>query len=360
MESTIAENRRLEDYNTIDLPEVQQPSARDLVMQSYRRRIIEESPKPTFDKSTPEYLKRAAKYNAIAKGLSGLASTISLAKGGNVNTPQPDNKTGAYVNSYFKYLDDYRDKVDKYDLNNFGNLLRLDELDLQNATRKEDIQMRWNEYNQRLAHDKEMEAIRQKYESEMYAAKTADEKAMIDQKYKNELKLIGARNSGDLAVAKERGTYYGQRTNTTSKAGFDGKGFGLWDDDGTQVASLQEGEKEKVLGLMMQDPEIIKLAENNLPLKMALLGKVGSIQEAENLIAEHWKSSPKVRQYIKYQQQAAPAQPGRPGYGVLRPGEQLPEQTQSQFTTEQEAVIEKLLEQNPDFTREEIIKELGY
>ena len=147
MDNSVAYESQLEDFTTI---EPQKPSGRQVLLDLYQRQINEQAPQPKFDTTNPDYLKRAAKYNAIARGLSQLANTTSLALGGNVNPTEPDQKTPAYIQGYLKYLDDYRDKTDKYDLMNYGNKLKLTEMMYNDALRQEGIDRDNERYNDSL------------------------------------------------------------------------------------------------------------------------------------------------------------------------------------------------------------------
>ena len=155
MYSTVRTDPVLEEYNTIEpepaegteewhlkygygnSPKPQESAApvveqrelnpREKILQAYQR-LIETQEKPKFDTESQEYLQRAAKYNAIGKGLSNLAEIFSLAKGGNVPAPEKDGKIQSYIGKYFQNIDDYRDKVDRYNIMNNQNQMRFHEM----------------------------------------------------------------------------------------------------------------------------------------------------------------------------------------------------------------------------------------
>jgi hypothetical protein len=160
------------------------------------RQVKEQSPQPTFDTTTPEYLKRAAKYNAIARGLSQLVSTASLAMGGSVNPATEDTKTPAYIQGHLQYLDNYRDKVEKYDLMNYNNSLRSTGMMYDDAIRQENEAKNDSRYIDQLVYRDKKDAENEVWKKEEWKRRSEQDK-LQEQYRQDQLKLRGqSRSSG--------------------------------------------------------------------------------------------------------------------------------------------------------------------
>lgn len=178
MDNTVAKDPVLADWNTIEPEPIPQPKGSEIFRNLYMRKVQEQAPKPTFDTTTPEYLKRAAKYNAIAKGLSQLANTVSLGIGGNVNKAEPDDKTPAYIQGHLQYLDRYRDMVDKYDLMNYNNQLKALGMSYDDAVRQENEAKNDQRYNDQIDYRDKKDA-----ENEEWKRKEWEQRVKRDEAY---------------------------------------------------------------------------------------------------------------------------------------------------------------------------------
>ena len=213
----IHENPKLEDYNTIEpkdsiikqKAQMSMADSKPKVMEAEQttteppkrniaeniRQWNERMPQPTFDDKNPEYLKRTAKLNAMARGLSTLGDLHSLAIGGNVNTPTKDTKTGRYIDNYFKYLDDYRKRKDDYDLKGWMNKLR-------GLEREQDINYREGAVDRQ----KEITDYQQKQREDWFGKQTEANRETNKIKHGYQMDEI-----------KERGKYYYSRGSSTDK-----------------------------------------------------------------------------------------------------------------------------------------------
>jgi hypothetical protein len=193
---TISEDKVLRDWNTIEPEPIPQPKGSDIFRDLYMRQVKEQSPQPTFDTTTPEYFKRAAKYNAIARGLSQLVSTASLAMGGSVNPATEDTKTPAYIQGHLQYLDNYRDKVEKYDLMNYNNSLRSTGMMYDDAIRQENEAKNDSRYIDQLVYRDKKDAENEVWKKEEWKRRSEQDK-LQEQYRQDQLKLRGqSRSSG--------------------------------------------------------------------------------------------------------------------------------------------------------------------
>ena len=86
------------------------------------------TPRPTYDPNRPEELKRLARNNALAKGLSSVGDMIALGQGANVNKRAPDNLEVKYLGDMYNYIDKYNQRLDNYDQREFYNKMRLGQM----------------------------------------------------------------------------------------------------------------------------------------------------------------------------------------------------------------------------------------
>jgi hypothetical protein len=290
-------------------------TGKELILEAYRRNIFENAPKPTFDATAPEYYKRAAKYNLIAKGLSLLADSFSLAKGGNVNRPQPDNKIPTYINQHFKYLDDYRNKHDMYNLQNYQNSLRYDELRYRADNEQKALALAENRYNE---------------EKKWREGEIARAKEIGDYKKAQELELMEERQKNEMEQLKEVSKRYEGRSSGRSSGEAADKRKTIQLNDGTVIPmnpetyslyldkALRNPQLQNDSGLFETVQEFDKTTGEPIQ-RIKLKSGINDdalIRAQLELEMEQQKSQEAVLPPVEY--------PGFPG----RPGEKLPNQSQ--------------------------------
>lgn len=292
MDNTIAYEQGVKDWNEIVPQPVQQPKGSQIFLDLYRRQVEEQAPQPTFDTTAPDYMKRAAKYNAIARGLQQLASTASLAMGGSVNKPEPDTKTPAYIQGHLQYLDKYKDMVDRYNLMNYNNKLRSTEMMYQDAARQEAIDRENQRYDERMKYqidkDKADEDWEKKKFDEGVRRANADDKRQDNAPY-----VASALRNKERDEQLKR-----DMAKFEAKTKFDGKNFRLYDDAGREKAVLQPGEVEKIVQLILKDPETSQYAANDIALMRAQFGEGLSLQAQKTIASYYWDKAPSVLKYL--------------------------------------------------------------
>lgn len=82
------------------------------------------SPKPAYDANRPEEIKRLMRNNALTNMFRTLGETFSLAKGGNVRRREPDQTNNQLLGAYWKSLDDYYNKMNDWQGQNYMNEIR--------------------------------------------------------------------------------------------------------------------------------------------------------------------------------------------------------------------------------------------
>ena len=83
-----------------------------------------------------------------------------------------------------------------------------------------------------------------------------------------------------------------------AKSKFDGKNFNLYDDSGNTIATLEPGEAEKLIQLILKDPETSKLANDDFNYMKAQFGDGLSKQNIMNIVAYYWDKSPLALKFL--------------------------------------------------------------
>ena len=326
MYSTVRTDPVLEEYNTIEpepaegteewhlkygygnSPKPQESAApvveqrelnpREKILQAYQR-LIETQEKPKFDTESQEYLQRAAKYNAIGKGLSNLAEIFSLAKGGNVPGPEKDGKIQSYIGKYFQNIDDYRDKVDRYNIMNNQNQMRFHEMLYRDALDAEAKEKEQSRYDDNIAYrnkkdEKEEARWREQFEANQnnMAADNQRQQDALDWQKKSPYVQHGLRMDELNQKIK------GEMMKYEARSKFNGKNFNLYDDAGNTIATLEPGEAEKLVQMILKDPETSGLATADINLMKAQLGDGLSKQNIMTIVAYYWSKSPMAMKYL--------------------------------------------------------------
>ena len=346
----LGEDKKLEDYQTIEPRQVQaadikgqlQPKEEtpaDIIRGLYDMYQKErENLKPKFDTTTPEYLKKTAKLNALAKGMSAVSDIYSLAKGGNVNPPKEDTKTGAYTDAYFKYIDDYRNELNDWNAKDFGNRMNLGQMSLSEAIRNQSMQREDKQIGDNRDFQREMQTGNQEYQSgekdkDRDFSDKRDDKNFAQQKELMRLQysLAEAKRGNDLAdwIQKESMKVQFDRANNS---------YILFDNNGTPKASVtDDGDMQRLYSIIMADPKIAEDAKNIMKLLKAEMGEGVTMSHMKVLVSKLWDTSPQAQQYLSRQQpqQQQTQIPqnwqsnARPDYnGPVRPGGQQATQTQ--------------------------------
>ena len=326
----------------------QQPQGGERIKSIYEklRSSNAQPPKPEFDSKAPEYMKRTARMNALARGLSTLGDAFSLAKGGNVPQATKDTDTGRYVDNYFGYLDKYRKDMDDYRQQDYLHNMRLAEMMRQQGNRDEDIAWRNKQFDYGVEQDKAQQERQGKLDE------IAGQRAKQDDDFKREQlewdkqkpyvnhKLMTEREQqkADLALKQ-----------AMSKVSLDEKtgGFNLYDETGNLVKSIDKGMMNRLVNTILQDPAVKELAKNDLNLMRGQFEGL-STNAMNSIIAFYWNQSPEAMKLLGTQQQKTQATGnipafGRPDYNgpVRQPGQtaSIPAQAQPQVQQPTSQVI---------------------
>lgn len=321
--------------------------------------------KPLYDANRPEELKRLARNSVIAKGINLIGDNIALAKKANVNRTAPDNAERTYLGNMYNYLDDYARRVDTWNYQDFANKLRKGELALREANsdaenaRRDEWQKQANDrydknyqlQERQLANSEAQRKLDNEFREKSFKAQQEQYKqARADNNWYRAqtalAQMIRAQNSGSGRTAEK--PYY------------------LHGDKGSKV-ELEANEREKVLGLILSDPNI-QITQNEMDLLEPKMGEPVSTNSMNMLVQKYWQQSGAVQKYLKEREEAAKQgangqqtnttvspikYPGAP----LREGEQLPEQgqfgTYTKPATQQSSKPKKVIQNGITYTLNE-------
>lgn len=250
--------------------------------------------KPAYDPNRPEELKRLARASVLAKGMNLIGDNIALAKNANVNRRQPDNTEKAYLGQMYNYLDNYTRRLDDWNYRDFVNKLRTGEMAMQQENWDRAFEQRQQNTDRAFASDqynkdrdyltkqdnfeKEMDFNEKKFQqSEAYQKMNANERSRHNKQME--------------AASMIRATNTGRGTGTTKEP------YILWGDKGSKV-ELEQNEKEKVLSLILADPNI-QVTDNDMELLEPKMGEPVSTNAINQIVQKYWQRSGAVQQYLK-------------------------------------------------------------
>lgn len=292
--SLLGKEEKLDEYTTIE-PEmnpVVEPSNQENVRRSGRGYIMDlyntPMPKPTFDPTTPEYLKRSAKYNAVGRGLSALGDVFSLAKGGRVNPATKDTKTGKYVDNYFGYLDNYKDKVDKYNLLDFQNKMSLGKALAGQANNDRSFNAGQERFNQTMDYRKEQD----KKQDNRFEQNFENQKELIDKRTAADKELINARKIAAIEEVERRATL------ANNKSEDSGKSFNLYTNTGDVIPLNDVNEGWKMLSIILKEKGINNLDKDEIDLLDPAFGESVSTNTMIKLLQKYWEDVPGAKKYV--------------------------------------------------------------
>lgn len=298
----LGEDQMVEDYTTIEPQDAvveskdKEPTGREIIMSLYDT----PAPKPEFDTTTPDYLKRAARLNALGRGLSTLGDVFTLKRGGNVNRPTPDNKTGAYVDNYFKYLDDYKNKVDQYNLLDFQNKMRLGQAlagqantdrSFNEISKRRDEDVRYRESQADKSQERWQKGF--DFQKQQYEEQPERQKEL----YRFQESLRNARKKDNLEewIAKE-----------SLKLQFDKQKnqYVLYDSQGKPSAAVNdEGQIQRLYHVITSDPKMKEEADAMMEVLKAELGEGVTMNHMKVIVSKLWDRSDQAKEFLGVNQQ---------------------------------------------------------
>ena len=292
---------------------------------------------------------RAAKMNALGKGFSAIADAFSLARGGNVNTPVNDGKVSGYINNYFKSLDDYRNKVEQYDLMKYNNDLRLNELMFQDARNQEAIDRNQSNLNRQFNTQQTNRKEDIEREATLYEQRKDDslnqQKDLLKTRHGYDVDLINKRVDAAIKEADYRYNLALKEAKSNGGTGT-GKEFNIYTNSGQAIPLNDQNEGWKLLSIILKakgqdiDPK-------DMDLLNPAFGEAVSTNTMIKLIQKYWEDVPQAKQYVlsKY------------GMSEYQP---VSQQQQGQQSTSSNTDIPALIKSGKTNEAYQILKNDGY
>lgn len=252
------------------------------------------SPKPVYDANRPEEIKRLMRNNALTNMFRTLGETFSLAKGGNVQRREPDQTNNQLLGAYWKSLDDYYNKMNDWQGQNYMNEIRKglarvsqknaeDQMDFNRAKLGYDVRKDARDFGLK---EKQIESTNELKKSQQEATKAYQE---------GTLNLRAGQLANDRARSEETMRHnqaiegiQSKRAEGTSRTPI------LYDDRGNEVIRLRPSEEQKLIGIILNDPAAQKEMETLKP----SLGEPLSAETKKYLIAKYWNKFPGAVQYV--------------------------------------------------------------
>ncbi len=266
-------------------------------------------PKPVYDETLPENIKRAAKATALAKGFSALGNAFSLGVGGNVEKPKQDRETPAYLNSYIRLNENRNRQTNDWNYKVWANNMR-------NALHKEQMQYRKDRdavmddrYDENVKRQNDRYKDTKEYRDKAFdlRKKTIEEQSEYRDKnfelQKERLEVFKNRPYVNAEIARQQREEAFEREMETykTKAKYDKDSIILYNDKGKAVTQLQKNQLERLVNIILKDKATAKLAEKNIDIMKATFGNGLTKQHMENIVAYYYDKSPDAMKFLGLQ-----------------------------------------------------------
>lgn len=275
--------------DTMNPQEEKKTEAQKLLDKIYSTNI----PEPVFDQAKADRLQRMGRINQVGNGVSVLGDMLASGLGATVKRRQPDGVAAGLYQSFEQNLDKYKNDIDTYSLRKMsknlddaklglGEARRAEQLDFQN--RKQADWMKAKEADNKLNWAK----WSAEYDLKQKNLELQREKAGADAAYKNTQSQTSRMNAESNRIRAEKA---GASTQ-------EGKKFVLYEDNGKPLRELNPGEEERIVQLIMKDPEIAESVTEDIGLMKATFGESLSKQNIRTIISHYWNKSPEVKKYL--------------------------------------------------------------
>jgi len=300
-------NQAQQQDNTVQTTQQEAPVQRKSKWDIYNDILSYRPPKPNYDPNRPEEMKRLARSSAIGKGLNLVGDMVSLGAGGNVNRRQNDDRELGFLEGIHRYNDDFNRRLDQWNYRDFTDRMRKGELALNLREGEERARAEQQQREQEAAAEAIRLANERKWE-EQQAEKEFERKkqlaefegdiegGLVDRRTQGTIKEINARKQAAIEELKQKA----EIESSTGGASSDEPDYIIYDNSGKPVP-LSEGEREKILTLILTDEQLEggDVTGDDLDLLKPRLGQPMSTNSINTLVQKYWQRSPSVQNYLK-------------------------------------------------------------